>query len=696
MQLTGRDCIMTKSMFPKLLALAALSGIASMPAVSAPGIALDNLDNSVNRCDDFYTYAIGSWVKNNPIPPEQGRWGAFNEITERNNQILHHIAEEAAAAKNAAAGSALRKVGDFYLSGMDEARIEAAGLEPLAEDFSRIDSVRDGTSLLKTLAWLHQTRPSYNWRGPQPVGFGFVVRQDAKNSLAYMAHLFQGGLGLPDRDYYLKDDDYSKQLLAKYAAHVARMLELIGANSDAAKAGAKVVLRMETRLAKAAMNNVDRRDPDKTYHKMALAELNAITPGLDWSAYFTAIGIADPGALNVQQPGFFREFGRMAKGEPLEDWKTYFKWHLANAWAGYLPKAFVEQDFMLRGKLLSGKQAQAPRWRRVVESTDQEIGTLLGQLFVAKAFTPEAKARMDAMIVNIKAAMRERIDGLGWMGAETRKAAVAKLDAIVWKIGYPDKWRDLSALAVTPDSYIGNVRRAARFNFDYRNLRLGKPIDRSEWGMTAPTVNAYYNSNLNEIVFPAGILQPPFFDAKADDAANYGGIGMVIGHELTHGFDDNGRKYDASGNLRNWWTKDDETRFLQRVGAIQKQYDGYQPLPGVPINGKLTTGENIADFGGLKVSYAAFQKTAQAKAKQPIDGFTPEQRFFLSFAQSWRASSRLEQLRTQLATDSHSPPRYRVLGPLSNFAEFFAAFGCGNGADGKSFARSGSDIVTIW
>lgn len=687
---------MNKTLFLKLLTLATLSGVAPMPAVSAPGIALGDLDKSVNRCEDFYSYANANWVKNNPIPPEQGRWGAFNEITERNNQILHDIAEEAAGANNATSGSTLRKVGDFYRSGMDEARIEAAGLKPLAEDFPRIESVKDGTSLLKTLAWLHQTRPSFNWRGPQPVGFGFVVRQDAKNSLAYMAHLFQGGLGLPDRDYYLKDDNYSRQLLAKYEAHVARMLELLGANSDQAKAGAKVVLRMETRLAKAAMNIVERRDPDKTYHKMTLADLNAITPDLDWAAYFSAIGIADPGALNVQQPEFFREFGKMVKEEPLEDWKTYFRWHLANAWADFLPKAFVDQNFVLRGKLLSGKEAQAPRWRRVVESTDQEIGPLLGQLFVAKAFTPEAKARMDAMIVNIKAAMRERIDGLEWMGEETRKAAVVKLDAIVWKIGYPDKWRDLSALAITPDSYLANARRAARFNFDYRNLRLGKPIDRTEWGMTAPTVNAYYNPNLNEIVFPAGILQPPFFDAKADDAANYGAIGLVIGHELTHGFDDNGRKYDASGNLRNWWTKDDETRFLQRVGAIQKQYDGYKPLPDMSINGKLTTGENIADFGGLKVSYAAFQKTEQAKGRQSIDGFTPEQRFFLSFAQSWRASSRLEQLRTQLATDSHSPPRYRVLGPLSNFAEFFSAFGCSTGAEGKSFARGGSDIVTIW
>ena len=687
---------MTKTISRKLLILAALCGIASMPAVSAPGIALGDLDQNVNRCEDFYSYANGNWVKNNSIPPDQGRWGAFNEITERNNQILHDIAEEAAAANHAAAGSALRKVGDFYRSGMDEAQIEAAGVKPLAEDFSRIDSVKDGASLLKTLAWLHQTRPSFNWRGPQPTGFGFVVRQDAKNSLAYMAHLFQGGLGLPDRDYYLKDDNYSKQLLAKYEAHVARMLELLGANSDAAKAGARAVLRIETRLARAAMNIVERRDPDKTYHKMTLKDLNALAPDLDWSAYFTAIGIADPGALNVQQPEFFREFGKMVKEEPLENWQTYLRWHLANAWADHLPRAFVDQNFVLRGKLLSGKEAQAPRWKRVVESADLEIGPLLGQLFVARSFPPEAKSRMDAMIINIKAAMRERIEGLDWMGEETRKAAVVKLDAIVWKIGYPEKWRDLSALEVTPDSYLDNTRRAARFNFDYRNLRLGKPIDRTEWGMTASTVNAYYSANLNEIVFPAGILQPPFFDAKSDDAANYGAIGMVIGHELTHGFDDNGRKYDASGNLRNWWTKDDETRFLQRVGAIQKQYDGYSPLPGMPINGKLTTGENIADFGGLKVSYAAFQKTGQAKGKKSIDGFTPEQRFFLSFAQSWRASSRLEQLRTQLATDSHSPPRFRVLGPLSNFAEFFSAFGCSNGEDGKSFARRGSDIVTIW
>jgi putative endopeptidase len=672
--------------------VAALSLALLLAAPLSQAISIADLDTSVNRCEDFYGFATGGWVKNNPIPADYGRWGAFNEISNSNTNLLREIASEAASTK-AQAGSPTAIVGTFYQAGMDEATIEKLGLQPIAGDLKRIDGVSDAKSLLQAIAYLQQTRPSFSWRGPQPVGFSVAVRQDAKNSLVYLTYLGQGGLGLPDRDYYLKTDERSQKLLKEYEAHVAKMLELLGAKPEDAAAQAKIVLRIETRMAKAAMTNVERRDPDKTYNKKTLAELSQLAPAIDWSAYFASLGMKTPDSVNVMQPAFFAELSTMAKEEPAADWKHYLRWHLANAWAEHLPKAFVEQNFVLRGKLLNGKLERGPRWKSVVESADQEIGHALGQAFVTKAFKPEAKTRMDEMIVNIKAAMRESIQALEWMSDETRKAALTKLDAVVWKIGYPEQWRDYSKLTLKPDAYLENTRQAARANFAYRVGKLGQPVDRKEWGMTPPTVNAYYSASLNEIVFPAGILQPPFFDPKADDATNYGGIGMVIGHEITHGFDDNGRKYDAQGNLKPWWTKQDEERFLKRVSMIQAQYDGYRPVPDMNVNGKLTTGENIADLGGLKIAYNAFLKTKQAKEGVAIDNYSPKQRFFISLGQIWRSSYRDAYLRMQLATDSHSPPRYRVLGPLANFPEFFKEFGC---EGGKTFARGNNEIVTIW
>jgi putative endopeptidase len=598
-----------------LLASLSLALLCAAPLSQA--ISIDNLDTSINRCEDFYGFATGGWVKKNPIPADYGRWGAFNEISDGNTNMLRDIATEATKA-NAPAGSPTAVVGTFYRAGMDETTIEKLGLQPLAGDLKRIDGVSDAQSLLLAIAYLQQTRPSFSWRGPQPVGFSLAVRQDAKNSTVYLTYLGQGGLGLPDRDYYLKTDERSQKMLKDYEVHVAKMLELLGAKPEEAAQQAKIVLRIETRMAKAAMTNVERRDPDKTYNKKTLAELGQLAPAIDWPAYFAALGMKMPDSVNVMQPAFFAEFSKMAKEEPAADWKHYLRWHLANVWAEHLPNAFVEQNFVLRGKMLNGKLQRGPRWRSVVESADQEIGHALGQAFVAKAFKPEAKARMDEMIVNIKASMRESIQSLQWMSDETRKAALAKLDAVVWKIGYPEQWRDYGKLNLKPDAYLENTRQAARANFAYRVSKLGQPVDRKEWGMTPPTVNAYYSASLNEIVFPAGILQPPFFDPKADDATNYGGIGMVIGHEITHGFDDNGRKYDAQGNLKPWWTKQDEERFLTRVSAIQAQYDGYKPLPDASVNGKLTTGENIADLGGLKIAYNAFLKTKQASRSTTI------------------------------------------------------------------------------
>lgn len=662
---------------------------AAMPAAA---ISISDIDKSANRCEDFYAYATGNWQKTNPIPSDQSRWGAFNEIEKRNTEMLKDILESLDKIRRART-PVEEQVLAFYKSGMDEATIEKLGLKPLESDLKRIDSMANGTDVVRTLAYLQKTRPTSSFRGPQPVGFGYGVRQDAKDSTRYMASFGQGGLGLPERDYYLKTDERSLKLLKEYEAHVMRMLELLGATHAQAAADAAKVVALETRLAKAHMNVVERRDPDKTYNKKTFAEFQAMTPSIDWKAWYTETGLPAPAEMNVSQPAYFAELSAMVKDTPVADWKPYFRFHLVNAWAGFLPKAFVEENFVLRGKLLSGQQEMTPRWKRVMETTDQEIGHSLGQLFVARAYPPEAKAKMDDMIANIKAAMKDSINGLEWMGPETRQQAQRKLETMVWKIGYPEVWREYPGLKLKSDTYLDNARQAAQINFAYRNDRIGKPVNRKEWGMTPPTVNAYYNAGLNEIVFPAGILQPPFFDAKKDDATNYGGIGMVIGHEITHGFDDNGRKYDADGNLKSWWTKEDEERFLKRVTQIQTQYSAYKPLPDMAINGKLTTGENIADLGGLKIAFNAFKRTAQSKAAKPLDSYTPEQRFFLSYGQIWRSNYRMERMRLQLATDSHSPPRYRVLGPLSNFTPFFQAFSC---PAGQSFARSEADQIVIW
>lgn len=676
-------------MKPMLKPLCLALACAALPAAA---ISIADIDKSANRCEDFYAYATGNWQKTNPIPSDQSRWGAFNEIEKRNTETLKDILENLDKIRRART-PVEEQVLAFYKSGMDEAAIEKLGLKPIEGDLKRIDGITSSNDVVRTLAYMQKTRPTSSFRGPQPVGFGYGVRQDAKDSTRYIANFGQGGLGLPERDYYLKTDERSLKLLKDYEAHVTRMLTLLGAAPPQAATDAAKVIALETRLAKAHMNVVERRDPDKTYNKKTLAEFQALAPNIDLKAWYTETGLPAPAEMNVAQPAFFAELSNMVKDVPVADWKPYFRFHLVNAWAPFLPKAFVEENFVLRGKLLSGQQEMTPRWKRVMEATDQEIGHSLGQLFVARAYPPEAKAKMDDMIVNIKAAMKDSINNLEWMGPETRQQAQRKLETMVWKIGYPEVWREYPGLKVKPDTYLDNARQAAQINFAYRNDRIGKPVNRKEWGMTPPTVNAYYNAGLNEIVFPAGILQPPFFDAKKDDATNYGGIGMVIGHEITHGFDDNGRKYDADGNLKSWWTKEDEERFLQRVAQIQAQYSSYKPLPDMSINGKLTTGENIADLGGLKIAFSAFQRTAQSKAAKALDGYTPDQRFFLSYGQIWRANYTVERMRLQLATDSHSPPRYRVLGPLANFTPFFQTFSC---APGQSFARTEADKIVIW
>jgi putative endopeptidase len=649
-------------------------------------IDLKSIATNVKPCQDFYEYANGHWFEQNPIPADRSSWGAGSQLFEKNLVVLHQILEDAAKDTHAPAGSATRKVGDFYRSGMDEARIEAEGAAPLGKEFARIAAVKDLAGLQDEIARLH--------RMTVYAAYVFYAYQDFKNSTRIIANFYQGGLGLPDRDYYTNEDDKSKEIRRQYVEHAAKMFELLGDQPARAAEEAKAVMEFETRLAKSSMTQVEQRDPNAIYHPMSLAELNGLTPGYAWDRYFAGIGLADPGVINVGQPAFFKEVGRMMTGVSLADWQTYLRWTLTRAAASKLSSPFVNESFRFNGMILGGAKELRPRWKRVLEATDQDLGEALGQLYVAKVFTPDAKARAQAMVANLKAALRDRLAALDWISEATRKQALRKLDAIVVKIGYPDRWRDYSKLAVDGGSYVMNDLRASEFEFERNLKKIGKPIDRTEWGMTPPTVDAYYNPNFNEIVFPAGILQPPFFDPAADDATNYGAIGSIIGHELTHGFDDQGRQFDADGNLKNWWTPEDEKNYNARAALMEQQYSNYLAVDELHVNGKLTMGENIADLGGLKIAYLAFQKSLAGKPHPaPVDGFTAEQRFFLAFAQSWRRKTRPEAVRLMIATDPHSPPRYRVLGPLSNMPEFLNAFGC----EGEnSIARPEASRVKIW
>ena len=650
-----------------------------------------NLDTSVKPGDDFYHYADGGWLKNNPIPSDHSRWGSFDILTEHNNDVLHVILDECAApAANAKGGSRIQHmVGDFYASGMDEAAIDAAGVKPLQPWFDKIAALKSSDQLPALLAELHGNGV--------PSLFTVFVQADEKNSETDIAQFYQGGLGLPDRDYYTKTDEASKKLLAEYEAHVAKIFTLLGDAPDVAATEAKSVLALETKLAEASKTRVQLRDPEGNYHKMTLDELVKAAPGFDWKAYFTAIGAPNPGGMDVKQPEFAKAAAELAKSTPLADLKTYLRWHLAHATAPLLSKPFVDENFAFFGTTLTGAKENLPRWKRVLHFVDEGIGEALGQLYVEKAFPPEAKARALTMINDLKAVLRERLTDLEWMGPETRTAALKKLDAFGVKVGYPDKWRDYSSLTISRQPFVLNVMAANLFETKRQIAKIGKPVDKDEWGMTPPTVNAYYNPSRNEIVFPAGILQPPFFSATADDAVNYGGMGAVIGHEMTHGFDDQGRQYDAQGNLKNWWTDDDLKRFKERSQRVVSQFSAYEGLPGAHVNGELTQGENIADLGGSKIAFFALEKALDrqgpdARTKK-IDGFTPEQRFFLSWAQVWRVNIRPEMARVRLNTDPHSPGQFRCNGPLSNLVEFQKAFGI---PDGAPMVRPGTEKVLIW
>lgn len=645
-----------------------------------------NIDTSANPAANFYLYANGDWLKRNPIPPEYSRWGSFTELYDRNLDILHGIVEKAANNSSAKKGSDAQLVGSLFYSGMDTGAIESEGVKPVDPLLQDIEAIKDLKSLQRVIVELQKAGTN--------VLFYFSSQQDLKNSEMMIGGVHQSGLSLPDRDYYTKTDPQSKQILEEYDNYVQNMFSLLGGAKEKAASEAKTVLSIETRLAEASMTRVERRDPKATYNMMTLVQANSLTPDFSWNVYLRYFRLTKVRKINVAQPKFLKEVGAMLKDIPLSNWKTYLRWHLINSMAPYLSQKFVDENFRFYGTVLTGTKELQPRWKRVVQRTDRSIGFALGKLYVANYFSPQAKARAKLMVHNLEAAFAERIRNLDWMSDATKKQALVKLKAIVNKIGYPDKWRTYKGLEINRGPYVLNVMRANKYDFDFEVNKIGKPVDRTEWGMTPPTVNAYYDPSMNEIVFPAGILQPPFFNPTADDAVNYGGMGAVIGHEMTHGFDDQGSQFDAKGNLNNWWTKEDAENFNKKAEVLVDQFNSYTVLDSLHVNGKLTEGENIADLGGVSISYQAFEKTLKGKPRPPkIDGFTPEQRFFLAWAQMWRENDRPEALRQRIIVDPHSPNEYRCNGPLSDFPPFYEAWGV---KPGDGMFRADSVRAKIW
>ncbi len=675
---------MSKFSLRFVTALTVLFSVCSMAlAQSAPAFDVTRMDKSVEACDDFFQYANGTWVKNTQIPAAFPRWGTFNILADNNTNALKTILD-ATAKEKAAAGSNEQLIGDYYASCMDEAAIEKAGATPLDPYFKKISQINDVKGLERQIAMLHNV-------GIQAL-FGFGAGADAKNSSINIANVSQGGLTLPDRDYYTKDDPKSQETRAKFVEYMTNMFKLVGDDAATAAANAKTVLTIQTRLANASKTRVELRDPQKRYNKITVVKLGEITPNFSWADYVKERNAPQFTEINVGQPDFFAEVNKMLTDVSINDWKTYLRWMTLNAAAPLLSKQFVDENFNFFSRYLNGTKEQQPRWKRCVNATDGAVGEALGAEYVKKNFTPEAQKRMGELIDNLFAAYREAIPKLDWMSPETRQMALTKLNAYQRKIGFNQNPRGFAGLKIDRKSYFDNSRSVGQFTIA-RNLKdVGQKVDKTRWGMTPPTVNAYYNSSFNEIVFPAGILQPPFFNQNADDAINYGAIGAVIGHEITHGFDDGGSQYDAEGNLKMWWTPDDRKKFEERADCVVNQFNGYQIADNLNINGKLTLGENIADLGGLTMAFAAYQKSLEGKPKPAnIDGFTPEQRFFLGYAQVWATKGTPEFERQQVLTDSHSNARYRVNGPLSNLSIFANAFGC---KAGDKMVRA--DFCKIW
>lgn len=655
------------------------------PEKKLSGVDVSSIDSSVSPCSDFYRFANGTWLKNNPVPETEVRWGGFNILRDKNNAILHEILEKAMSDVSASKGSNTQKLGDFFYCAMDSVKLETDRFSPLSGELEKIANINTPDELLKTIA--HQHRMGIGSL------FAISVEQDAKKNDQYAMYIGQSGLGLPDRDYYLMEDPRSKQLREEYSTHVAKIFELSGKDEKQGSADAKTVVNIETKLAAASMTMVERRDPESQYNKMSMDSLKNLTPLLNWDLYFSEIGSGSLNEIIVAQPLFFKEVQNLLKNIPMGDWKTYLQWHLFHNSASKLSRDFEKENFRFYGTILTGQKKEKPRWERGLKVINNALGEVLGQEYVKVAFSEESKKRVNEMVDNLLAVFETRLNNLDWMSDETKKQALIKLSKITRKMGYPDQWRDYSALNIERDSYVGNFYRGNEFEFNRNLAKLGKPIDKMEWFIPPQTVNAYYNPLMNEIVFPAGILQPPFFNPEADDAVNYGSMGAVIGHELTHGFDDEGNKYDADGNLKNWWTEEDYKNFNGKAEVVVNQFNSYEALDSLFVNGKLTLGENIADLGGVSISFDAHQRSLQGKERMDIDGYTPEQRFFIAYGQVWKGNSRPEALRQLVLTNPHSPESFRVLGPLSNNPEFHKAFGC---AEGEAMIRPDSIRAKIW
>ena len=647
-----------------------------------PAIDTANMDPSINPADDFFRYVNNDWLKNNPIPEEYSSYGAFTEIDLKNELLLQDIIQEVSQDSNAVQGSTAQKIRDFYNSGMDTVAIEQRGYSELAPYFEMINALNDKADLAGLVGKLHSE------------GFGGFFNAggstDPKNAEMVIMHLYQGGLSLTDRDDYLTKEN--QEMRDKYVEHVTNMFKLIGIDEAEANKKAQNILGLETQLAKNSLSRVEMRDPDRMYNMRSMVELQKSTPNFNWNDYFTNAGAPSFDSLNVGMPDFIAQLNKIILNTDLNTMKDYLCWKVLHGSASMLNSDLDVENFNFYGKYLYGQEAQLPRWRRVLSATSGVLGEALGQLYVEKYFPAEYKERMLNLVSNLRIALGERIKNLEWMSDETKAKALHKLDCFNVKIGYPDKWKDYSKYEVTPESYFQNIHKAIRFENEREMAKIGKPVDKDEWFMTPQTVNAYYSPEMNEIVFPAAILQPPFFNMDADDAVNYGGIGVVIGHEMTHGFDDQGRKYDEKGNLNEWWTEEDAAKFNERTAQLVKLFNEFQ-VRGYQINGELTLGENIADLGGLNIAWDAYQMTDEAKANQSIDGFTPAQRFFISYATIWRNNSRDKYLERQVVTDVHSPAEARVNRTLGSVSHFYEAFDI---PEGSNMYIAPEERATIW
>ena len=668
-----------------VLALAVAAGCDSKKeAVMTSGIDLTNLDTTAVQGADFYQYACGGWMKKHPLTNEYSRFGSFDMLAENNREQLKGLIVEIAAGQNAQ-GTIGQKIGDIYNLAMDSVKLNADGVTPIQADLEKIASVKDKSEIVPLMAELAHS-------GVFPY-FSFYVGADIMDSKSNLFQLYQGGISLGEREYYLDNDDVTTNIRNKYKEHIVKMFQLAGFDEAAAKKKMEAVMDIETRIAKASFSAVEQRNPAANYHKMSLDELKKEIPGIDWDAFLNGIGVKGVTELSVSQVEPIKEVEKIINSLPVENQIAYMQWSLIDRAAGYLSDDLVAQNFDFYGKTLSGKQTNQPRWKRAVSTVNGVLGEAVGQMYVEKYFPAAAKERMVQLVKNLQTALGERIRNLEWMGDSTKIKAIEKLNSFYVKVGYPDKWRDYTGLNIEKDSYWANVKRATEFELDYMLSKAGKPVDRDEWGMTPQTVNAYYNPTTNEICFPAGILQYPFFDMNADDAFNYGAIGVVIGHEMTHGFDDQGRQFDKDGNLKDWWTAEDAKRFEERAQVMVNFFDSIQVLPGLNANGSLTLGENIADHGGLQVSFQAFKNATKDAPLLVKDGFTPEQRFFLSYAGVWAGNIRDEQIRLQTKSDPHSLGRWRVNGALPKIGAWYDAFGI---KEGDPMYLAPEKRVSIW